>query len=103
MILYYDRAGQPIDDVRALAKLWEDDNYRRVAYTEINEEVAISTVWLGIDRNCFSPGSPPLIFETMVFGGPLHQAQTLSSTEVQALAVHDQIVAEASEHLRENH
>lgn len=38
----------------------------RVGYTEFEEDVHVSTVFLGLDH-AWVPG-PPLIFETMVFG-----------------------------------
>lgn len=99
MSRYYDRQGNPLPDphvdmeawIREWASLFEDEDYRRVALTEIGD-VRISTVWLGIDHNFWGQG-PPLIFETMVFGGPLDEEQERYSTEAQALAGHDQMVA----------
>jgi len=41
---------------------------RQVAYKEING-IAISTVFLGLDHSWNGP--PPLLFETLVFGGAL--------------------------------
>lgn len=55
-------------------------------------EVRVSTVFLGIDHNFWGHG-PPLIFETMVFGGPSDQYQQRYSTEAAALAGHDQVVS----------
>jgi hypothetical protein len=48
-------------------------------------------VWIGIDYR-MRPG-PPLIFETMIFGGPLDQTQWRWPSEEAALAGHDQAVA----------
>jgi hypothetical protein len=45
----------------------EHDDERRVARTNI-DGVDISTVFLGLDHN--SGNGPPLLFETMAFGGP---------------------------------
>ena len=42
---------------------------RHIGYTTIRG-VNVSTVWLGINT---ALTSPPLIFETLVFGGPLDQ------------------------------
>ncbi len=47
--------------------------YQRVALTKITDaadpskSIDVSTVWLGIDHGW--DGGPPVIFETMVFGG----------------------------------
>jgi hypothetical protein len=58
--------------------------------------VRISTVWLGLNHN-FSLEGPPLIFETMIFSetGDLEMDEYCWrwSTEVQALAGHDQALA----------
>lgn len=85
---YYDRQGQPID-MMTWVVLFEDTAGRVIGKTEVGE-ATVSTVWLGLDHNFF--GGPPLIFETMVFGGPLDQEQARYSTEDQALAGHEQMV-----------
>ncbi|HMF88292.1 MAG TPA: hypothetical protein VK575_09445 [Gemmatimonadaceae bacterium] len=46
--------------------------HERVALTEVTNGVDVSTVFLGVDHR-FSSKGPPLLFETMVFGGPLDQ------------------------------
>ena len=51
-----------------------NDRSRWIGYTGIGEEIRISTVFLGIDHRFFAKG-PPILFETMVFGGPLDQEQ----------------------------
>jgi len=72
---YYDRAGRRVtlmEWASMVERLAED--YKRVALTEIEirgEPVRISTVWIGLNHQ-FGSG-PPLIFETMVFGGDLHE------------------------------
>jgi hypothetical protein len=61
-------------------KLWgemmEDISRRRVARTQVTDKVHVSTVFLGIDHRFIGNG-PPLLFETMIFGGPeeIDQAQ----------------------------
>lgn len=64
---YYDKFGEPIEDVLTWAKLFEDLAYKRIEITRLWHGGRVSTVWLGIDHS-FDDGSP-LIFETMVFGG----------------------------------
>jgi len=53
------------------------------------EGCRISTVFLGIDHN-FGDG-PPLLFETMVFGGKLDQEQDRYSTYDEAITGHDKM------------
>jgi hypothetical protein len=88
----YDKLGNPIDFM-TWAKLREDKSYKRVALDRVGE-AEVSTVWLGLDHNF--GGGPPLIFETIVFGGERDQDCQLYSTEEQARAGHARIVAELS-------
>jgi hypothetical protein len=52
----------------------------------------VSTVFLALDHNHFADG-PPLIFETMIFGGEYDQHQWRYSTVKQAREGHRQVVA----------
>lgn len=81
--LYYDRAGQPIGlgDWTHL----HEPGYQRVAETQVNESW-VSTVWIGQDMG-FGMG-PPIIFETMIFGGPLGDYQHRYHDEADALVGH---------------
>ena len=49
--------------------IWFEDANRRIGYTQITSQCEVSTVFLGIDLRYFSEG-PPILFETMIFGGP---------------------------------
>jgi len=69
---------------------------RRVAETRMKNGIYISTVFLGLDHNWSNYG-PPLIFETMIFGGPHDQYQTRSSTWEEAEEHHRIAVAKAEE------
>lgn len=62
---------------------------RRVALDEVGE-ARISTVFLGIDHQWGS--GPPLLFETMVFGGPMDEQQWRYSTWDEAEAGHHRVV-----------
>ena len=53
-------------DVIAWGRWMEDFDNRRVAYTDINVAISVSTVFLGINHR-FGGRGPPLLFETMVF------------------------------------
>lgn len=57
---------------------WFETADRHVANDKIGD-VRISTVFLGIDHR-FGDDGPPLIFETMIFGGAHDQYQTRAST-----------------------
>jgi hypothetical protein len=87
---FYDRDGQPIDLSR-WGELCNVDGYRRIAETFIGP-YRVSTVWLGLDHN-FWPGGTPLIFETMVFGGDRDCELWRYSTEAEAAAGHEIVVA----------
>ena len=74
------------DDLRIWAHSYEKEaNWRRVAEDTIGHAY-ISTVFLGIDH-AFGKG-PPLLFETMVFGGALEDEQDRCSTWAEAEVMH---------------
>ena len=86
---YYRRNGTPCK-LMEWAKAFEDREQKIVRRTDVGN-VLISTVWLGLDHR-FGPGGPPLIFETLVFGGTLDQEQNRYSTEEEAIAGHQAMV-----------
>ena len=74
---------------------WLEGANRKVARTEVTKNVSVSTVFLGLDHQ-FGEG-PPLIFETMVFGGPLDQHMERYSTWEDAEAGHTRWVDKAKD------
>jgi hypothetical protein len=64
---FYDRQGSSME-MMDWARRFSDEGYKRVAHDVLNGS-EVSTVWLGADHG--PPDGPRLIFETMVFGGPL--------------------------------
>lgn len=76
-------------DLMTWAK-WFETADRHVAKDQIGD-VGISTVFLGIDHSWGS--GPPLIFETMIFGGPHDQHQTRASTWEEAERQHADALA----------
>lgn len=71
---------------------WMQSANRSVARTQISEEVFVSTVFLGLDHNHFGSG-PPILWETMVFGGPMHEEMNrCSGSREQAEAMHNDMV-----------
>lgn len=63
---------------------------KRVGY-EIVGEAQVSTVFLGLDHR-FSENGLPVLFETMIFGGPHDQFQHRWLTWHEATMFHDIIV-----------
>jgi hypothetical protein len=64
---------------------------RRVALTVITPKCNVSTVFLGMNYN-FGDGYP-ILFETMVFGGPMDQETERYETWAQAERGHAEMVA----------
>lgn len=88
--IWYDRQGNKISLAQA-EPLLGDLDYKVVAKTQFGD-VEVSTVWLGLDHNWL--GKPPLIFETMTFGGDWEgEVRLRYPTEEAALAGHDQVCA----------
>ena len=77
------------DDLIKWAK-WFETAKRHVAQDDIGG-VSVSTVFLGIDHAWGS--GRPVLFETMIFGGPLDQKQERYSTWEEAEAGHAEMVA----------
>jgi hypothetical protein len=65
-----------VADVHEWERWYSDFNKRRVALDEF-DGIRVSTVFLGIDHNFRFVGPEqeriPVLFETMVFGGPMDQ------------------------------
>lgn len=62
------------------------ETHERVVKQELIDQVKVSTVFLGLDHQ-FGDG-PPLLFETMIFGGPHDGYQERCSTWEQAEEQH---------------
>ena|SRR6185436_8176985 len=94
-LMYYILEGHeviPVTDVLIWAKWFEKAwPARQVAHTDVTNEIMVSTVFLGLDHS-FGFGGPPLLFETMVFGGPMDQEMERYSTWDEAKAGHEEMV-----------
>lgn len=90
--------GVPVicHDVLEWSKWFEKDE-RVVEQTEIQDDKTeqVSTVFLGLDHDWGNKG-PPILFETMVFGGPLDQEIERYATLEEAKAGHAKMVARVS-------
>lgn len=82
-------------DLHDWATWFEENHTRRQLARSAVPHGRVSTVFLGLDHN-FDPAGPPLVFETMVFGGPHDQYQRRYATYGEAMAGHAQTVAMAS-------
>jgi hypothetical protein len=91
---FYQLVGKEIvpiedDDPIKWAKAFGSDN-RHIALDEI-PGVDVSTVFLGLDHG-YGDG-PPVLFETMVFGGPYDQNMERYTTYDEAVIGHQKMVA----------
>jgi len=93
---YIEKDGKPVEveDVLEWAK-WFETADRHVAITEL-DNCKVSTVFLGTDYN-FSGSGPPVIYETLVFGGPLDNAMDRYCTREEALKGHEAMVSKVKE------
>jgi hypothetical protein len=75
------------------SSFWSDIDLRRVANSTVGRkcDVRISTVFLGTDHS-WDPKQPPILFETMIFGGPLHDYCERYSTWEEAELGHERAV-----------
>lgn len=91
---YYDRQGQPITAEEYRTLKTGDMEYRRIGLHQ-GAGFDVSTVWIGIAVKEWMSG-PPLIFETLVSGGPLDNEHECYATEADAIAGHARWVTAAT-------
>ena len=84
------------DDLMEWAK-WFETADRKVAKTNISDEVTVSTVFLGLNHNFL--GKPPILFETMVFGGTHDEEMERYSTWEEAEKGHKRWIVKAKHYL----
>jgi hypothetical protein len=73
-------------DLVTWARWLEKSELRQIARDQL-QDCLVSTVFLGTDHN-FSHGGPPILFETMILGGPHDQYQDRYATKDEAIAGH---------------
>ncbi len=79
---------EPCEDLLTWAKAFEGN--RKVASDHVGN-IHVSTVFLGLDH---SFGGPiPILYETMVFGGPLDGERERYATREQAITGHESMLA----------
>ena len=82
----------PCEDLMEWAD-WFEKTERHVANEVVDGGPQVSTVFLGMDHGGIFNQGPPILFETMVFGGPLDQEQDRYATWEEAEAGHKAMVA----------
>ena len=71
---------------------WYEKADRHIGKTEVGQPtVKVSTVFLGLDHQ-WEGGKPPLLFETMIFGGKHDEYMRRYSTKAEAGKGHAEIV-----------
>lgn len=89
-VLNDDHSVRPVSDSLEWARSFENREARRVASDKMGD-VTVSTVFLGLDHS-YGEG-PPLLFETMIFGGEHSDDQWRYSTWEEAEQGHRAAVA----------
>jgi hypothetical protein len=92
-----DAVGEPVPepDVGRWSAWFERSDECRVVRQEMVGDVRVSTVFLGMDHG-YGEG-PAVLWETMVFGGPLDEEQDRYTSRADALAGHAAMVAQVRE------
>ena len=83
-----NESGDPVPcaDLMEWAR-WFERRPNRVVKQEYVGTQFVSTVFLGLDHS-FGDDGPPILYETMILGGPHDQYQTRCATREQALREH---------------
>jgi hypothetical protein len=85
-ILSDDNSVTPVDALE-WSQWFEQADDRRIVGRDKKDDVEVSTVFLGIDHS-FGLGGPPILWETMVFGGDHDHEQERYSSREDAVAGH---------------
>lgn len=87
-----DDSGNPVAEPDLIKWAEWFEHAKRCVAVETIGESKISTVFLGLDHAY--DGGTPVLWETMVFGGPLDQdQQRCTGSREQAEAMHAEVVA----------
>jgi hypothetical protein len=88
-----DRVPIAVDMETWAAWFCEFEN-RRVARDQIDDKCRVSTIFMGLDHNFFGRGDP-ILFETLICGGPLDGEQWRYATYAEAERGHAEAVSQA--------
>jgi hypothetical protein len=89
-----DVDGNPVpeEDLIRWATWFENGENRLLCRDELSGGIGVSTVFLGLDHN-WSERGPPVLWETMIFGGPHDEYAKRYSSKAAALEGHREAVA----------
>jgi hypothetical protein len=89
-----DDHGKPVPepDIPRWGEWFERPENRMLWHDDLPNDVSVSTVFLGIDHNPRDRG-PPILWETMIFGGPHDQYQKRYTSSADAFKGHGETVA----------
>lgn len=90
-----DEDGEPVPEPDLLKwGAWYREADRHVAVTIVggdgDHQVRVSTVFVGMDHNFGGVNSTPILWETMIFGGPNSDYMRRYTTRADALAGHEE-------------
>ena len=91
MVQWYrlnDKTPVPVELDEELEYLMNYEINMRVAESGDRGGIWVSTVFLGLDHS-YNPDGPPILFETMIFGGPHNEYQERYSTWDEAIEGHE--------------
>src|SRR2546430_11262554 len=93
-----DADQQPVEELDLLTWAhWMDSHQHREVARDTVGDVLVSTVFLGINRRFVGDG-PAILYETMVFGGPLSNEMDRYTTRDEAIAGHAAMLARVLAH-----
>jgi hypothetical protein len=97
-ILDADKNVRPEPDLGKWSKFMEDMENRRIAWDQVAPEIAVSTVFLGLNHGLVPYMGQPgtlILWESMVFGGKMGGEQRRSGGSYeQAEAMHRDLLEE---------
>ena len=103
--LFYvlDENDNPVatEDYLKWSEFFSSINNRSFGYTQLEGNVTVSTIFMGIDYSFGLVEKNPILFETMVFGGPLNGKIKRYSSKDDAKKGHAAIVEEIRNHEEE--
>jgi hypothetical protein len=89
-----DDAGEPVPEPDILKwGRWMEGVERLLIRTELAPNITVSTVFLGLDHGHGRGNNLPILWETMIFGGPHTDYQERYTSREAALVGHEMAVA----------
>lgn len=92
-LFYYTKYKRvfPCESLDNLKNRFENKTLSMVRQNQVSKKVWISTVFIPINMRYFGEG-PPIVYETMIFGGKHDQLQIRYSTYKEVLNSHRKLV-----------